>query len=992
MRTAHCSFLAALLLLPLSCKQSSSSVSIRALEHSGALSVLCRDTTTGEGYDINACPDPSADSDTGRHTMLMVTQTARGEVAVIDMTKRSIVDEDPAVPGTELLTVGAMPVSIVSTPGGASTFVATAEPGRPGIFVLPTSCIGAPATGQGPRDITQWSSCRLPAAPGEMAILTDSASEATGAYRKSCDSKATIDTDRTDCPANWDADERISPAGRRKLLVTLPTLGGIAILDARSLHGMAPGAFEQCPIERWLPLRDDVPSTFDQTLPADLRGTCTIEPRYSFNPPTSPFYSRPAGIAHKDGTLYVADLGTPLVHVVDVANPCDPRELDPLRPSSMEDPTRPVFTSDVAVSELTKYPPQRFVYAVDDYLGNLMAFDVTSTNREHSPIVFPGSPNSPFQAPDRIATNLNGARVKDILFVTHDVPKITDGTSNASTAIQCDPAPNSTSLATEYRTSSDYTEGAQPAKLRGTFAMAALSDGHVSIIDVEDWDAPCRRPLEANSSNTVNWRGCANDPQRGAYALSGVPTVSSEISCNVFNPHHPRSGRFVATNSTVGAHAPSLVTYPVLSTPSTASNVPGASLANARPKLLAVPFPKATGHSEVYISGSPYYLMSTGTASDIPADGAAALDVSPATSSNNSVMLPAVEPRAYLPTENFTLAYEGKLFDDRGSGYLKRDSLTLRDDDANFCSYGVQDVDTTAALSGDLFVASPSSAELAAFASTHTDTLQITSDFSDDDPYWASSAGAACALDRATGVSGIEGCRSYFGETDDFKSTRDLQIKEASYNELVLATKDGSQQTERNIHCCFPGTIQYTVRASNSWVLRDSRPMSKLKQGINNRCVPDCDPRKARLRTRAFEIFSTDTNCVSTPTAGKQLCPIGAPPATGAVCVIADSTKAVGPDSAQLPAGCIFDSLKARFALYSGLALSVRDMTFTWQVTGGFVPYQFSLSNNVTGSSVMPQSVTYAPNLNGFLVVDGVSGGVFEFVLDPFTIKGNPYL
>jgi len=33
-----------------------------------------------------------------------------------------------------------------------------------------------------------------------------------------------------------------------------------------------------------------------------------------------------------------------------------------------------------------------------------------------------------------------------------------------------------------------------------------------------------------------------------------------------------------------------------------------------------------------------------------------------------------------------------------------------------------------------------------------------------------------------------------------------------------------------------------------------------------------------------------------------------------------------------------------------------------------------------------------APNLNAMFVVEGVSGGVFEIVLDTFTINGDPYL
>jgi hypothetical protein len=138
--------------------------------------------------------------------------------------------------------------------------------------------------------------------------------------------------------------------------------------------------------------------------------------------------------------------------------------------------------------------------------------------------------------------------------------------------------------------------------------------------------------------------------------------------------------------------------------------------------------------------------------------------------------------------------------------------------------------------------------------------------------------------------------------------------------------------------------------------------------GAHNRCVRDCDPRKAHLRNRAIEIAHSSPN---------------------AVCAVEGDVQV---DPNTVAAGCVFDSLKARFSVYSGAFPSVRDMTFTWQVLGGFIPYQLNLANNQTGSSIMPRSMAPAPNLNALFVVDGVSGGVFELVLDPFVVNGNPYL
>ena len=1020
---------------------------------------------SGNGVDINGCPDAYATNIAGRHTMLMVTQTGRGEVAVIDMTTRVVLDEDPTVPGTEFLPVGAMPVSIVSTPGGASTFVATAEPGREAIFVLPTSCIVAPcytttnptwdqaefelpnsclaasAGNQPPHDLTQWSACQLPSTPGAMTILTDTSLNAQGEVRQTCDGNGSNGIDEpspTYCPADWDAEQLVSPPGRRKILVTLPKLGGVALLDARNLFDQTPGTFEPCVIERWLPLSATVPSAPQaQAIPDDLSApsSCNTTPRYSFGPPPSGFTSQPAGIAYQDGQLFVADLGVPLVHILDVQDPCNPHELPPLLPSSFDEPTRTVYTSNVAVSDLTK-SNGRFVYAVDDGDGSLMAFDVSPSSSQRTPIVRPGTPYMPYDPPDRIRTNLQNARIKDLLFVSHDVPILEPGTPTATTAQLCDPLPNTTSSDSLYRTSSDYTRGASPSKLRGTFAIAALSNGQVGVVDVEDWDAPCRRPISGNMATSTaaipptDWRGCVNDATCSYVDSTSIRTVSDEASCKVVEPHHARSGRFFANNSTVGTSAPSLQTFPTLTSISGNISTGSSTRKSANPRFLAVPFSDSDNgtpceYSEVFVGTSQYYLPIP--YSDLPKltnscprttpTNATLLNIDPARATNNSLLLPQFEPRTYLPSENFSVTFEGKLFDDRQTGLLSANDLSLSDPDASFCDQGVQDLDSSTILGGNFVSSDPqlAQAQSAAFGPVHADFVQITSDFSDNDPYWSTPVGSACAKDPATGIAGINGCRTYFGTTNNFTTNREWQIVEAYQDHLIFQPNQQLQQLQTtepnavadaiaNLHCCFPGTVLYTVRAANQWVLRGQQPMTNVVVGPSpsQRCIIDdnCNPRKKFLKNRIIEISSSNTICPPPPSTADCTCskgPCGIGPATdsSAVCVVPDQ-QPIDPNSSittdLIGQGCIFNSLKARFAIYSGTNPSIRDMSFVWQVVGGFVPYELNLSNHLTGSAVMPQSMTPAPNMNALFVVESVSGGVFEIVLDPFSINGDPYL
>ena len=865
------------LLLAAGCQQTVTPPPLRSLAQSGELSLVCRDMTTGRGLDVNGCPDAYATAVEGHHTMLMVTQAGRGEVAVIDMTTRVVLDEDPTVPGTEFLPVGADPVSIVSTPGGASTFVATAEPGREAIFALPTSCIVAPSANQPPRDLTQWSACKLPSTPGEMTLLTDTALLAPGEYRHTCDGNGQNDVDSPSpalCPADWDAEQLVSPPGRRKILVTLPKLGGVAILDARNLFNQQPGTFEPCVIERWLPLTSTVPSGPQaQSIPSDLQAeitSCPVTPRYSFGPPPTALSSQPAGIALKDNQLFVADLGAPLVHILDVNDPCDPYELPPLLPSSYDEPARMVLTSRVAVSDLTK-DGHRYAYAVDDGDGSLMAFDLTPSSTQRTPILRPGSPYLPFDSPDRIKTNLQNARVLDLMFLTHDVPILDPGTQAAVTGQLCDPLPGDTGTDTEYRTSSDYTRGASPSKLRGTFGVVALSNGQIGVVNIEDWDAPCRRPTEANASSAPDWRGCKNDGSLSYVDSSGTRTVSDESSCNVVESHHARSGRFFANNSTVGTGAPSLLALPTLTSVAGNISTGGSLQANSSPKLLAVPFPdSAIGnpkeYSEVFVGTSQYFVCpassdvpSTNASCTLPAPNnsfptsATLLSSAPATAANNSLLLPQVEPRAYLPSESFSVTFEGKLFDDRQTGLLSGTDLTLSDPDANFCDQGVHDLDAASVLASEFVSNDPqlSAAQQATFGPFHADFVQITSDFSDNDSYWVTPVGSACATDTGTGIGGITGCRNYFGTTNNFTPNREWTIVQAFQDHLTLQPRAQDANGIDNLHCCFPGTVTYTVRPAHQWLLRGQQPLTNVVVGAGARCVVDeCDPRKAHLKNR----------------------------------------------------------------------------------------------------------------------------------------------
>src|SRR5260221_3804098 len=214
------------------CNQTSQAVTLRSLESSGRFSFLCVGTRNPTAplpeygpRDLDDCPDQSPVDGEERHLISMVTQTTRGEVAMVDLTAGGVIDAERTVPGFNFLPIGAQPTSIVSTPGSRATFVGVAEVGKEGIFALPSSCILARRE-EGPvRDLTTWPACRLPSAPGDMAILIDPPGDPAqpDVYRPRCDepsAKAEPQAGFPACPADLSMETK--PAGRRKLAVALP--------------------------------------------------------------------------------------------------------------------------------------------------------------------------------------------------------------------------------------------------------------------------------------------------------------------------------------------------------------------------------------------------------------------------------------------------------------------------------------------------------------------------------------------------------------------------------------------------------------------------------------------------------------------------------------------------------------------------------------------------------------------------------------------------
>jgi hypothetical protein len=1002
----------------LGCGQDSATASLRALETSGDISVVClgrdADGAFTRGLDRSLCPDYSGvfNGPDERRLFALVTQPLSGEVALVDLSQdanHAVVDFEPSQPGYSFMPVGSDPGSLVSTPGGVASFVGVREPGREGIFALPSSCV-APRPAAAPlRDIRTWPACRLPAAPGPMIIVDDPALDddldpaTPERVRQTCDAgyvepaellnQAPAAT-REQCPADLASEAR---PGRRKLLVTLPSLSQVWVMDAQELLDRTPGTFEDCSFERRLTL-DAVTSGAPERLPADLTPSSPSCGPVAFNhgPSDQILSPRPADLALDDEQrLYIADTGAPIVHVLDVNDPCSVATLPPLEPLSYSDPGATITTRRVAVSPLTP-SGKRFVYAVDDSdtpsAGSLMAFDVSPGSTERTPIVRERAAFTPGEPPDRIGLS---REVADVEFVFQDFPEPQTGV--AVEGLACDPNPTTPPDSPQalYRPTPDLSAGASPLKLRGVFAFAALQSGQVAVIDVEDLDGACRRPVSVNHTANENIFGCKNDdpsvPETSGYFFSGSPSVSNELSCNVVVPHRARSRSFFSSSSA------GLLAFPTLTLETGRSvTTDQSSDGRAQPKMLGSRY-AANQAAQVYVGPLAY---------NSEQQSGNRLELDPSRADRSSLVISYEEPRAFSPQEEFIATYEG-VVRSAGEALISVDPVTglgvINEGlNAAFCSAGVQDMELTRGVAAGLGVSS--AAEQARFVQDHADYVQIVADLLDeDDPYWQG-AGAQCgaqlfqtATPDTTTLTGRALCEQFFGTSEVPDPKRDWRIVEATEDRLLVEPRGydpllNSPTRRRQLGefsaCCFPEPSAFQVRAGNQWVVRGSA--SGVEHHVTTdpatrRCVSDCNPLTQKLTGRAFEISCSGGNC---PTDSQNRPTVGeAVPGQDVACVVNDANAFQnGIDPGEPGSECVFQDLTTRFAIYRGQVPSRRDMRFRWQLSDGFTPLSISLTSTDRPRSV-PRSLLLIPETSQLVVSDGSARGLsFVSPRNPGTI------
>lgn len=1023
--------LLALAVLSLGCQSTPPPVPLGALRQSGQVSFLClaADGTSkplshcaagplsGRGYMTTAAE--------GHALHALVTQTAGAEVAVVRVTgadsqgysTAKVLDADPSNPGTTHLRVGRKPRGIATTPGGQASFVGVAEVGRAGIFGLPTSCILAPAEREDGsletvRDLTTWPACSLPSAPADLRILVDRA-DASGQLRARCTDPRTSElttppaASRQECAVDLSA-EAYEP-GARKLVVALPDEGRLLVLDAQALLDREPGSFRSCleadVLEASVPLEVELSGPIRQPLPPELAAEGCTESAVTYGPWPGSFAARPVNMDATNEILLVADEGAPVVHVLD-ADPCALTERAPLVLTSYAEPNRVVTGKRVAVSPAAP-DGQQFAYVVDEQgetRSSIAIFDLTPGRVTGTPLLRPDSSEIPGEPPDRIQF---GAPVKDIAFALVDRPVTEPESEVALGRTYCDPDPSvsSDSGGGVYRPSSDYSSGAQPALLRGIFGYALLSTGSVALIDVVDFDAPCRRPSSTNPSAEPDFRGCHSDPVEIPFYTNdrtevGQPTVTDELSCNVVVPHRGRSDNLVLqSDSRTRTAPPGISAFGRLTR--FGRGLPTSRLlaeGRRRPTLLAVDFESPDGSpvpAQLYV-GSTLYTHGR---------GGEPLVIHPALAEQNSLVLPWAQPHAYPTREVVSVSYEGDYSGLRTTGRLASPvdgdeadgdaalgKRLLLDESAAFCQLGAQDAHVTAQIAARDF--SLGEGATTRFVRRHSDYVQVTSRLlGENDSHWSDpEGGASCG-----GGRGFSACDGVFGQltTGDLPASRDLTILEAYQDQLLVEPRLQAQSGDPDaarvaeelldlLECCFPGPLSYRLRAGHQWVVRGEQSgyvhpvvVSEATDPDTGEtvypCAVDCRPTASRRRGRAFEISHVD--CDETDPEGSDVCGVGPRTDADVVCSYDPGTGPITPGN--VGSECIFDSPTRRFAVYRGLSPSERDMSFGFDVLGGFVQKGITLMSSTTSTAMnLPVSLTVASEAGVLGVIDAADRGL----------------
>jgi hypothetical protein len=549
---------------------------------------------------------------------------------------------------------------------------------------------------------------------------------------------------------------------------------------------------------------------------------------------------------------------------------------------------------------------------------------------------------NPFQPPDRIRF---GSPPREIVLLRHSADQPDDSTG-AALAVRCDPTAGAIGPGTKYRTLSDFTGGAGPRKLRGVFGFAVLASGNVVVLDVDDFDAPCRGPKDHHSLF-----GCDDK-------TLDITGASGEYSCKVVAPHRPRSAGYLAFRDAAVTAEPGIQAFPLLfdidgsvkqvgtaGTPrmrATTPVEPPVKLDNEKkpqPQNLRLPVSNKVETID----------YTTGCLKD-----ACVMGKAPAVDAHTLVMN-AEDPRAHILSQAWTITYEGSLpgFGSHFADLLStKTGFELRDPAVDFCQRGV--LGASAVADWLIEREGKKEADAKAAAEALADYVQIISDTPViTDKHWSQQT--KTCVDQGASFSS---CQQLYGSSINPLPSRDFRIAVAQSGVLEIVPRKACDQNKQcasgscvegfcsgnlagdlpspALKCCFPHLVQFRVRAGRQWLALGSQVgfLHHTDAAADGVCRPKCDTALARLNGR---VRPTDTD---------------------------------GPVNDQHPRALV----NPFFRLSIGPGTVKRDMQFRFTTQGAFSPLQLSIAPDKV--DVQPTTASFLPVTNEIVISDGSLEGL----------------
>lgn len=1066
-----------------SCSQTPTNVPVRTFQQATKMDVVCLHVNDENGNPLPAAKIQPVDRDTCSivapgsngaipqyHLYAVVIQSTPGELGVVDMTNGNVVDEDHSTPGINFIPVGAVPTDVAVPRAGEMTFVSSADPDKPAIYAIDNRRVLGDSTGanpQRPLTITDLPSCSLPQPPGALAIVQTSPT-----------SYVVLAQLRT-----WGHDSaRIVAIDPGPLMRGAGIDAGAPSKDGGTDGGsdggvVAPGSLAPCPMVGTLTLSGTLPPSWTPA-PAWPDGVPYVDGGVDLadaEPPpvppgaqcindtnlpdggiplTTPLGSQgpsPSAMTMRTDKpiLYVADGALPMIHVIEVSDPTHPVEDPPLLATSVRNPYKSIGVGALAVSPAT-HDGKVYLYATDTSDGTVMVFDVTDpASTVRTPLTRPHPELNPFQPLDRIAFS---APVVSVVFAEHDWLLSSQADNNHTyTGILCNPNQNAHPNATTFNNKGAYyrvdlagniessgTVESFPGRLRGIFAFATLSNGNVVVVDVDDWDAPCRRPDPMGPTYIMGLLDVPQqkpgagdlDPYHTQQAYNPTPTLSSNAAVTledffpVTAPHRIRSDFLLVNDPNGGNHLPNLVSTPTL-TDSTGATIQTGAQNPAAP--LIVPTTLPGGWVDPSLLQNPMEPDPSPTIRTFAT-------VPPGTP---GVRISFDDPTAHID-QNWGVTYEGVL---PNAQNLVADAITTDGYQSLTLTSGIQ-VDASAPANGlgtpgycamgiedwTLGQARAEAVQKGNKADAWTsDYVEITDDLlGEGDPYWSQPGndcwdglGASVQDDNGTVSSTVAAnrynlCTQRFGEEGEDASAsgvgivadtylaRDFPIIHAYDDHLVLGRfgwQPGQPELTTNrvivgpdpsntdflkvARCCFHHQVTYEVRTGGEWVTVGQSGIGLLhhvRTSGNGSCILSCDPADALLNSRLL-----DTPATFIPKGGT--CPtMGGDGGPG-------SAPQVDRNSFMAMRNPMFS-----FAMKGGCGeqvndahtLTTRDMQWHFALQGGFTPLSMSITQG-SNVSVSPQSSYFVEPISQLAIIDGEQQGLVVFDLYTLQFAEGPF-